>query len=445
MHAHAETVSVNRCTQTGGDVLPNVVASAAPGSTLLVQAGTYPEPFTIQKNVTINSPGGTVLVGQPLGTQKICQLTGEQDLFSRGQQFTVNQTETNYGLRGVDLGASFEHNGRIYFLFGDTIPSVANSDDNGNRPVNGDSIAWIPADADPEQCLRAAAPPVGSITPLTFLTATDGKYLSPRVLQSSTIIPRSAYDVPTSGFSANGHLYAFFTTDHTDADSGPPFCYPHETMRRSVLARLDDEPQNRFTYLYDVSCRPGDVCNVANPPACSAAAPAGYFINISPVIVNNDDVPGLPDIAAPQGQGLLLWGSGRYRCSLPYLAYVPLDSVEDSSRQMWRYAVIDTSGQVHWSACESAAIPLFNEVPACIGEFSVAWNAFLHKWIMLYNCATIINYRVADQPWGPWSDPLVLFDPGCDRGYCRFLHSPGCPDSGKDDLQDMNPQRFGGA
>ncbi|MBI3952175.1 MAG: DUF4185 domain-containing protein [Acidobacteria bacterium] len=63
-------------------------------------------------------------------------------------------------------------------------------------------------------------------------------------------------------------------------------------------------------------------------------------------------------------------------------------------------------------------------VHPCIGEFSVASNPFLRKWLMLYNCDSPrgINFRVADQPWGRWSPPAVLFDPWADGGYCHFMH-----------------------
>jgi hypothetical protein len=462
--ARGGTVIVNRCTDTGGDLLLGP-PPPAPGSTLLVEAGTYPEPVTIQTNLTVNATGGTALIGQSLSTRKICQLTGENDLFASGQPVTVNQTQTCYGLSGVDLGASFEHNGRIYFLFGDTIPfpTDANTTDaDGYRPVNSDSIAWIPANADPEQCLQAANPPASVCPPLhpplTFLTAPDQKYLSPRVLQPgpTPIVPRSTFDVPAAGFSANGNLYAFFTTDHIGPDSPDPNYCTSEIMPRSVLARLDDESQNQFTYLYDISCRAtydgvhAEPCRAPNPDLCSfASGSAGHFINLSPVVVNNSDIPGLPDIATPQGKGLLLWGSGRYRCSDLYLAYVPLDSVEDKSRQMWRYAVVDGSGQLHWSGCEWDATPLLHEASPCIGEFSVTWNPYLRKWLVLYNCprslpppGSVIYYRVTDQPWGPWSEPSVLFDPRCDRGFCHFLHHPVC-DHGQDTLPAPDSDRWG--
>jgi hypothetical protein len=51
----------------------------------------------------------------------------------------------------------------------------------------------------------------------------------------------------------------------------------------------------------------------------------GKFIKVS-VVVNNQEVAGLPD---QRGQGLLLWGSGLYRKSDPYLAYLPLGAVKE--------------------------------------------------------------------------------------------------------------------
>ncbi len=54
-------------------------------------------------------------------TRKICQLTGECD--RERSRFTINRTESRFGLIGTDLGSSFQQDGRIDFLFGDTLPS----------------------------------------------------------------------------------------------------------------------------------------------------------------------------------------------------------------------------------------------------------------------------------------------------------------------------------
>jgi hypothetical protein len=60
-----------------------------------------------------------------------------------------------------------------------------------------------------------------------------------------------------------------------------------------------------------------------------------------------------------------------------------------------------------------------------IGEVSVTWNNFLQLWLMLYNAANPrgIIFRVAERPWGPWSEARLLLDPWVDQAYCHFMHA----------------------
>ncbi len=334
-------------------------------------------PETLPSSATPASPAFTVhhVAGS---TKKICQLTG--DLDRQTGQPTINLTQTNFGVRGTDLGFSFLHEGRTYFLFGDTIG------DHG-----GDSIAYT-QDTQPDDCLE-----------LTFVTGPDERYLPPSVPGISL----EAFEVPVGGFSANGAMYVFFTTDHTET----------RIMGRSVLARSDDAAQS-FAYLYDVS--------------------TDKFINLVPVIVDNASIPSLPETT---GQGLLVWGTGTYRQSNSYLAYVPLDQVED--RRAWSfYAGLDPeTGAPTWSADEAEAADLF--VHPRLGEFSVAWNEDLAKWLMFYNSSEPrgITLRSADAPWGSWSDGEIIFDPWEDGGYCDFMHvshkdrnCDSVQDPGRDDV-----------
>src|SRR5258708_7652427 len=82
-------------------------------------------------NQDVNLPWlrGLVVIGEPrptrvTGATKVCQLTGEYDRQGWNGQGTppvaINRTESRFGIRGCDLGSSFEHNKRAYFLFGDT-------------------------------------------------------------------------------------------------------------------------------------------------------------------------------------------------------------------------------------------------------------------------------------------------------------------------------------
>lgn len=309
----------------------------------------------------------------PGSSQKICQLTGETDR-QRGEP-TLNRTESRFGLVGTDLGASFEHDGKLYFFFGDTNGTRRDRGreaEGGPRQGRGnDSIAFTD-DVQPEDCLT-----------LAFVTDSGGHFRSPTVPGISLL----GFEVPTGGFSLNGTMYVFFTTDHSQ----------QRTMDRSVLARSRDDAQS-FELVYNLSNE--------------------KFINVAPVVVDNASIPGLPQA---QGQGVLLWGSGLFRRSDPFLAYLPATQVEQ--RQALRFfAGLDSDNRPRWSTEESQVAPLFSH--PCIGEHSVAWNPFLKKWLMLYNCSAPrgINFRVAEAPWGPWSEAHVLFQPWEDQGYCHFIH-----------------------
>ncbi|RYG25639.1 DUF4185 domain-containing protein [bacterium] len=292
--------------------------------------------------------------------RKISQITGEHD--RERNIATDNQTETRYGLRGTDLGASFEHKGKMVFLFGDTHPNGGNTPD---RPFDGDAVATS-SDRNPDDGLT-----------MEFLKASDGKYSAAKMPSVSL----KGFEVPNGGFSDGRSMYGYFTTDHTDT----------VVMGRSVLARSENGID--WTKLYDLSTT--------------------KFINVAPAVVDTAKVPGLP---MSKGQGVLMWASGEYRRSSPHLAFVPLDKVEDKS------AIRYWTGTA-WAKTEDEAKPLFvhNE----IGEISVAWCEPLKRWLMTYNSGSPrgILLRTAERPSGPWSEPTVLFDP--EKGYGKFIHRPG--------------------
>jgi hypothetical protein len=358
----------------------------------------------------------------PGSARKVCQLTGDEDrdmdlrLPDGTPPMTSNRTRSRYGVWGADLGYPVEHGGGLYLLFGDTeglqgdaLSPVVETE---VPTVFLDSIAYT-TDADPDDCLA-----------LDFIAdpgAPSPVYLPPQVDPRSypsgvTPVGHGGGRVPASGFSANGNFYVIFARFL----SGPE--------QRSVLARistgdLDAGRLDAFQYVHEISRR---------DPADPSTFGKGKFINISPVVVNASELPGLRLDAGKKA--LLLFGSGEYRNSNPYLAFVPLDMVED--RSAWRYLEGLDGGSVPvWGTDEAAAIPLFDlkRDPVtnadCIGELSVTRNAFLDAWLMLYNCWGIppgIRFQVAPEPWGPWSTTTqVLFEPRQDLGYRHFIHEPG--------------------
>ena len=290
---------------------------------------------------------------------KIVQLIGEVDR-ERGEPVN-NHTFTRYKLLSTDLGVPFKHNGRTYLLFGDTLPL-------------GDAIGYT-TDTTPEDGID-----------LDFVTTKIGTYKP----VSIPGISQGTLEVPMEGTSVGGRMYIYHTTDHS---SSVP-------MGRSVVAVSDDDGET-FSYLYDLSTK--------------------HFINVSVVEVKSADWPALPQNI---GQVLVMFGSGEYRKSNVYLAFQPAAQIESPSSIRY-FSGLDGSGQPILSTRETDAEPLFDQ--PTVGELSVTYNRFINKWIMLYNSFFPqwrgINMRTADQPWGPWSEPQIIFHPWDDNGYCHFMHT----------------------
>jgi hypothetical protein len=153
------------------------------------------------------------LVYVPNSTRRVCQLTGDFDRAAGAP--TLSQTGKRFGVVGTDLGSSFEHKGKLYFLFGDT----------WGRPGDRDAVAWT-GSFNPEKIL------------LHFHRGEDGKWVPPTVPG----IRQGAFEVPSGGVSLAGAMYVVFTTDHS----------ARKVMGRSVLARSHDDGRT-FKVLYELS------------------------------------------------------------------------------------------------------------------------------------------------------------------------------------------------
>jgi len=323
----------------------------------------------------------------PGSTAKVLQLTGDFD--RQLQQPTLNLTETRFGIRAVDLGYAFEHKGRLCFLLGD-----AHAD--GWR-YDRSPVAYSTS-TDPENLLIDVLMDDDGFHPITIPGITHG-----------------AFEVPAGGISVADTMYIVYTTDHKTLPG-----YPWH-MGRSVMAKSVDDGRT-FENLYDLSDRRDD----------------GKFINVSMVEVEPGELDGLPTTE----KTVLIWGSGEYRASSPYLAYVPSGSIDTKSSIRY-FTGLTESGDPLWSAAETDATTLFDHPQ--IGEFSVERIEEMGYWIMLYNAVNPygILFRYAKHPWGPWSDPQVMVDPAKDT-YGRFIHSPADPVPGGVSLSDPGREKVRG-
>jgi hypothetical protein len=152
-------------------------------------------------------------------TVKVCQLTGDVD--RQTQKPTPSRTASRFGVAATDLGSSFEHKGRLFFLFGDTwrVP------DGRDAGVARDALAWTDSH-DPARIK------------LDFLCRPDGKW-QPLDVPGISLGP---FEVPANGVSIDGKMFVVFATGFR----------PPVIAGRSVLAVSDDDGKT-FKQVYGLS------------------------------------------------------------------------------------------------------------------------------------------------------------------------------------------------
>jgi len=237
----------------------------------------------------------------------------------------------------------------------------------GDIPLSDEDPIAFTSDSFPEDGIN-----------LQFIAKSNGDY-NPINIPG---ISQGAFEVPVEGISVNNIMYVYHTTDN---------------MKRLSLAKSMDNGKTFELVESNISTK--------------------HFINISVVEIDSSDwLPGNDNTK------LLIFGSGKYRKSDIYLAVQPVNSIENKNSLLY-FKGVDSNNNPIWSKGESNAKALFKQT--CVGEFSVTYNQFIKKWLMLYNCDNPrgINFRTADKPWGVWSKPQIIFEPWNDKGYCNFIHT----------------------
>lgn len=311
----------------------------------------------------IDAQSAPALRYEPGSTIKLEQLLGEVD--KQFKRPTLSQTFVRYGIEGTDLGNSFEHAGRVYFLFGDTV---------GRLDHSFDTIATTDA-TDPERGVR-----------LDFLKSGDD-YLTIR----PPGISMGAFEVPVAGIDLGGQVYVAVSTNHT-VDG---------FTDRSVLTRFT--PPASFQPLRTIS-----------------QLPEGHFVKMS-LHAQPGPIAGLP----PGGPFILGWGTGPYRKSDAYLSIVPAAQFESGKGTRY-FAGVDAGRVPIWSEKESDAQAIVQN--GTMGDLSVTWCKDLGLWLMTYDSrdpaprGTLFSY--SRTPWGPWSEPQVIFNAMRDGALGKFIHNP---------------------
>lgn len=304
---------------------------------------------------------------------------------------TTSQTVTRYNILGNGFGYSFEDNGKMLFLFGDTIssnPSVVNYHAH-------DPIAWSTS-TDPDSGLL-----------LNFFTNSDG---SPLFIEPPGV-QMGADDICSSGISLPDAVYLVCNSgaDETLAD-------PHQNAY-SVLVRFD-EAAKTFAAGRTVSQLPG-----------------GHFVFTAMHALG-------PDV--------YMFGAGNYRASDIFLSKTPAATFASGAGTQY-FAGLDTMGAPIWTGSEAAAVPVVQDNPLggpawpndspSVGNMSVVYSSDLDVWMMTYDGGRQsghtrgIYFTYAAKPWGPWAAPQLIFNAVRDNAWGVYIHNPNvAPDPPGDGL-----------
>jgi hypothetical protein len=155
--------------------------------------------------------------------------------------------------------------------------------------------------------------------------------------------------------------------------------------------------------------------------------PAGRFIKMS-LHAEPAPITGMPT----GGPFVIIWGTGDYRKSDVYLAIVPAANFETGQGTRY-FAGLDVAGAPIWSDKESDATPIVKN--GTLGDLSVTWNKDLGLWLMTYDSRAPapagIEFSYSPTPWGPWSEPQIVFNDVRDGALGKFVHDPRIkPDDG---------------
>jgi hypothetical protein len=308
----------------------------------------------------------------PGSTIKIEQMIGDCDYGAQAKTGqctpTTSRTATRAKVLGTDLGASFESQGRVIFLFGDTI---------------GPTEDYLASDT---MASSTSTNPDSGLF-LDFFTNTDG---SPYFIRIPNV-RMGAAEVPHGGIRLDSGTYIV-------VDTGKDINLPNPSANAySVLTRFD-EANRRFTVLRTISSMPN-----------------GHFVTTS---------------LRARGSDVMMFGLGAYRSSDIYLARVPASSFETGAGTQYFTGL--TNGIASWSSSESAATPVVRDKssPPTIGYVSVTYSTDLGLWLMTFDGGaqsqtTIgVYFSYAAEPWGPWSEPQLIFNPKREGAVGTFIHDP---------------------
>lgn len=317
----------------------------------------------------------------PNSSVKLEQNIGDVD-WATGSN-TTSQTVTRFNIEGNDLGQSFEDNGKLIFLFGDTISE--------------NTTFWDYHAADPLAWSTNANGESGLL--LNFYTNRPYNYddFTPVFVQPAGI-EMGPDDVPNAGISLSNGVFLICKTGSDTSLPSP------QTNDFSMLVTFYETNLLLATNTYAVT---------------------NFFVTNRIVSMLNTNLPGnsllqghFIKVALRQsGTNIMMFGTSEQRASDIFLCMIPIANF--LSGQGTVYFAGLTNNQPIWSNIESDCVPVVQDNPTngpawpndtpSADNVSVIYSTNLALWLMTYdggknptpNRSYVgIYFSCASQPWG---------------------------------------------
>ncbi len=358
---------------------------------------------------------------------------------------TLSQTVTRADVLGQDTAYSFEHEGEVIFLFGDTIGATTGHGNgvdfspwttvqNDFNYQAGDTMAWSTTQRSEDGLLLDYFLANGSspnhallVQPMymTLQTFPDGS--------TGTALPMGADDIPNSGISLNVQIYIVAssgttTVTVTNSDGSTSTMHDHSTDY-SVLTKFDPGAQT-----------------FAAGRTISQANTGGHFVYLA-----MQEFSPFPNVPLPWRDDIVaIFGVGDYRHSNIYLSIVPKSGFESGAGTLY-FTGTDEFGFPTWSTSDdSSAVPVVTDLSPStptIGNLSVTYSQQLRRWLLTFDGGRTadadapdgpgtsgVYFTYATHPWGPWATPQLIVN-ACRDGamgnyvfyYAKTAAANACP------------------
>jgi hypothetical protein len=369
---------------------------------------------------------------------------------------------------GTDLGWTYEANGQVQILFGDSwqridICPIQSSDDSLG------TLQLPPSDW--PGFTATTSIPDAQCPNIDFEVDQAGTAFAPIELRrwDGVPIPLGPNNTPVTGFFDGQREWAFFIVGGgqpcSAAQAASAATCPSDLSAQAADLVCDTISGGRSLCVDPGSTRRGDGAQAYYLYLGERVGPAAYtaraafltnkFLNLTVRTVRAFD----PGSAAGRDYGtgsaaVLVWGRAGFDDlsgdgeEPPYFMVLPLPFQRSGDEVVFepRYFKGLVDGEPTFGTSQVDAVPLYTGEFEPVNHVAISWVEPIRRWLMIYGGANVdfadpqgisgrgqpvrgaMYARIARDPWGPWSDfqPVLTEEQTAEDLVCGKQAPPGC-------------------